>query len=694
MNVFIDFSKGKIEKVNPAPIYFGNNNVDKITLYFKNIDSDVEWFPALSASRADGNSIYPRLADANGTGIIIIDSVEYQYYEFTLSQSNGWNLVPGKTLFYVWVSYPDTNGNKCIGTFGCTILGTSGYYKVDNIVVNPELREYLENSFNQHINEVNNKFDELKEEFNDEYSKEINLQRGLINNLVGGEPRYVNTSSNILSLTSNKGVAVATDNGHWYYWDGTKYVDGGIYQSSEDIKQLKEDLEKCGFSTISFDYTTGYFITSWSGEITTGWSNGGYSNPIEVKKGDYLYFTARGYQTQVAMICTCDSNGENRVVKVKSKSSNVVELYEYYCEIDGYIVVSFDTQQTHLLQKSRIITEDLYNQKFNPSEYLSNGTNVISTSILSDANNVILNKVYLISTLGVNNLPINKPGMLWTLRGASDYYNVQFFNDISSETGKMYYRYKINNTWGSWNTLNGSNQSETTIPYADNLYYGIPKMGIIGDSLASGASFDGTNTLDHYEYSWGKHMERASGQTYKWFSFGGAHTRSWLTNSYYGLPKAIQEENFCNCYIIGLMVNDSYALGIDYLGTIDDIDTSDYNNNADTYYGNYAKIIQQITSVNPKAKFFLMTNPRSNSDNYAYFNQAVKDIANLFSNCYLVDMFEKYNNEYTSGVILSCKDQTNHYNAMGYACMAKLIGKAISEVIANNMNDFRYIQFE
>lgn len=258
MNVFIDFSKGKIEKVNPAPIYFGNNNVDKITLYFKNIDSDVEWFPALSASRADGNSIYPRLADANGTGIIIIDSVEYQYYQFTLSQSNGWNLVPGKTLFYVWVSYPDTNGNKCMGTFGCTILGTSGYYKVDNIVVNPELREYLENSFNQHINEVNNKFDELKEEFNDEYSKEINLQRGLINNLVGGEPRYVNTSSNILSLTSNKGVAVATDNGHWYYWNGTQYVDGGVYQATQIAdgsivySKLDNGLKNAVSDTITF----------------------------------------------------------------------------------------------------------------------------------------------------------------------------------------------------------------------------------------------------------------------------------------------------------------------------------------------------------------------------------------------------------------------------------------------------------
>ena len=168
MNIYIDFAKGKIEKVTPAPIYFGDNNVDKITLYFKNIAYGVEWYPTLSALCSDNNPIYPRLFDTDGTGTKTIDGVDYTYYEFTLSNSNGWNLIPGRTLFYVWVNYPNTNGNKCVGTFGCTILGTSGYYKVDNLVVNPALREYLETSFQQHYNEVDEKFESLEEEFHDE----------------------------------------------------------------------------------------------------------------------------------------------------------------------------------------------------------------------------------------------------------------------------------------------------------------------------------------------------------------------------------------------------------------------------------------------------------------------------------------------------------------------------------------------
>ena len=284
MNIYIDFAKGKIEKVTPAPIYFGDNNVDKITLYFKNIADGVEWYPTLSALCSDNNPIYPRLFDTDGTGTKTIDGVVYTYYEFTLSNSNGWNLTPGRILFYVWVNYPNTNGNKCVGTFGCTILNTSGYYQIDNPVVNPELREYLETSFQQQYNEIDEKFNSLEEEFNDEYTEEVNAQRDLINNFIGGEPRYVNTSSNILALTSNKGVAVATDNGHWYYWDGEQYVDSGIpYQATQiaedsvstiDTKFYEKNslnlLDKTTITRGHFIYTdgsirenAGYFYTDY-----------------------------------------------------------------------------------------------------------------------------------------------------------------------------------------------------------------------------------------------------------------------------------------------------------------------------------------------------------------------------------------------------------------------------------------------
>ena len=52
--------------------------------------------------------------------------------------------------------------------------------------------------------------------------------------LIGSlKPSGTDTSTNILAYTSNKGIYVATDNGYWYYWNGIKYVEGGVYQATE-----------------------------------------------------------------------------------------------------------------------------------------------------------------------------------------------------------------------------------------------------------------------------------------------------------------------------------------------------------------------------------------------------------------------------------------------------------------------------
>ena len=52
--------------------------------------------------------------------------------------------------------------------------------------------------------------------------------------LIGSlKPSGTDTSTNILAFTSNKGIYVATDNGHWYYWNGSAYADGGVYQAVE-----------------------------------------------------------------------------------------------------------------------------------------------------------------------------------------------------------------------------------------------------------------------------------------------------------------------------------------------------------------------------------------------------------------------------------------------------------------------------
>lgn len=80
---------------------------------------------------------------------------------------------------------------------------------------------------------------------------------GLINTgtiTVNSSPNYVGTSTTILALQSDHGVAIGTDTGHWYYWDGSKYADGGTYQSTE-IADESVTTEKLADESVTTEKT-------------------------------------------------------------------------------------------------------------------------------------------------------------------------------------------------------------------------------------------------------------------------------------------------------------------------------------------------------------------------------------------------------------------------------------------------------
>ena len=64
--------------------------------------------------------------------------------------------------------------------------------------------------------------------------------------MIDGSPKGVYASLSALQTaypSGSSGVYLTSDNGHWYYWNGSAWTDGGIYHSSEDVKQIKEDLD-------------------------------------------------------------------------------------------------------------------------------------------------------------------------------------------------------------------------------------------------------------------------------------------------------------------------------------------------------------------------------------------------------------------------------------------------------------------
>lgn len=214
-------------------------------------------------------------------------------------------------------------------------------------------------------------------------------------------------------------------------------------------------------------------------------------------------------------------------------------------------------------------------------------------------------------------------------------------------------------------------------------------VGCIGDSLASGeccSRKDGVVSYhDIYKYSWGQFLARKTGNTYYNFSQGGLRTKTWLNSQY--ATQCFDGNHNCQAYIIGLGQNDKNNNVP--IGTISDIDDYDYSLNPDTFIGNYGKIIQKIKEVVPKAKIFILTDYISVMETTGY-NQAIRDIAEHFSNVYLLDLYRYGQATYKK---ISALVRQGHYSAYGYKLCAMTIASYINHIILSNPEEFAEIEF-
>ena len=450
-----------------------------------------------------------------------------------------------------------------------------------------------------------------------------------------------------------------------------------------EIGEVRDDLDLSTLAeTIEIEAVDG-FVDGKGNLFDNASSNAKLSQFIWLNVGDNIEVRCRGYLDNVAII---SGYVDGKRVPLVVCEDNTVKLYKYTADQYIPVRVSFMVSPGYIPTHVKVIR--------NPFSYMSNrcimrAANVYNSDVLPDLNDAVPNRIYLISTRDVLNKANNNPGLLVTLAQSPDsIYNVQIFYDFTNM--RVYTRCKSGPNWDAWVTPEET--SELNDMY-DELYKGIATFGIIGDSLSSGCTWNGSEITTNYNLSWGKHLEHASGNKYIWFSKGGLTTRSWLTDNEYGLAKALSPENYCNCYVIALGVNDVYALGKSYLGIKSDINIDNCDANVDSFYGNYAKIIQKITVANPKAKFFLLTNPRSNTSDWANFNTAIREIANMFDNCYLIDMYRMFGDKYTQGFISDSMGPQAHYPASAYAYMSKLIARGIGKTMSEHPKDFLYVQF-
>lgn len=222
-------------------------------------------------------------------------------------------------------------------------------------------------------------------------------------------------------------------------------------------------------------------------------------------------------------------------------------------------------------------------------------------------------------------------------------------------------------------------------------------MGCIGDSLSSG-EFESLTPKgekgyhDYYEYSWGQYLARHSGLTLYNFSKGGM-TASEYWNTFAEENGFWAEEKLCQAYLIALGVNDLFGQN-QPLGSVADVHPEDWNQNADTFAGYYARIIQRLKSMQPKARFFLLTMPRELDDRETIREAHAKllyDMANLFEYTYVIDL-HRYGPVYDEAFKQRCY-LGGHLNPAGYLFTARMVESYIDYLIRKNPEDFTQAGF-
>lgn len=224
------------------------------------------------------------------------------------------------------------------------------------------------------------------------------------------------------------------------------------------------------------------------------------------------------------------------------------------------------------------------------------------------------------------------------------------------------------------------------------------RIGVVGDSLSSG-EFESMNKdgikgyHDFFEYSWGQNLARICGSKCFNFSRGGMTAKEYCEN-FADSMRFWNPEYACQCYIIALGVNDIYNQNQD-IGSIDDI-KDDYTQNAKTFTGYYAQIIQRLKKIQPRAKFFLMTmmneddNKRIRAKTLAH-RKAVFDLADYFENTYVLDFYKygpQYDEEFRKKFYMG-----GHLNPMGYVLTAHMVASYIDFIIRHNFEDFKDVGF-
>ena len=603
-------------------------------------------------------------------------------------------------------------------------------------------------------------------------------------------------------MTDNKKVYVNTTDGHWYYFNGTAWIDGGVYQAFEIAKKnvnlehtswytegktnildypnlLKGIVNKDGIEFPNYKgYHTAYIPVSPNDEYTIN-INDDYEGYFiwTFYDSEKKFLSSNSSKLTVVIPENCYyiilSTGKltnlNNLMLYKGKESffcNYYTIDEQYIDPSLLNKIMINTDNINKI-KNKIITDDTIYRNFlfdcnsfykNQSDNaatleITSSSTLIWEKLNTNPGNILTHKIDLTNydfeflELSFNYVAdaciniYNKSSWFTSIsetqveksfnkkitkemleaKGALSEYFLQFGINSTSINGKLQINNfkllvdgkdnvlhnviselnnKIENIKNSIEIFDKSNPLDNKIENG-GLAAIFPRIACIGDSLTIGGmewDTQGTGIIDYSNFSYPTQIKRALGvEVYNMGSSGAcsleddtaingsynnwnkrAEAMGWLTNKY----KA-------DCYIISLGTNDIGYTG-EFSGNVDtDINDNDYTNNAVTSVGGYAKIIQKIKELQPRAKIFCVTipNTRNSLAQRTSANEKIKAIATKFE-CNIRDLQQYGIQPDDVANWKSIYYNKGHLNCLGYKEYSTMILKYIDFIIKNNPNKF------
>lgn len=380
--------------------------------------------------------------------------------------------------------------------------------KLDEMAESGELTNLIKNYVDPFINEQNDvienqtnsinnfksnqtaEFNTFKTQVNDQID-EIDTK---VNQATSGSPLVANSVS---GMTDTDRVYVNTTDGYWYYYNGTNWVQGGIYQSTSDYQTIQDILDTLD-------------------EIRTKIVSAQLFNYKEIVKNKNL---ANTYNVSTPTdLMDADGIDVGNIIEFETPLTTSVT---FSTNIEGFSKI--------LAYKENLKRESSYNNS--------------NVSYDSENNN---RQITIVAT---TNAPIKYIRFSYASISNPNVQDLYFCkrSEYTSDLGREYKNYYELNDKLKESHLILDNPIEYNGNEVNTFFKGIA----IGDSLTEGTfNVSGGGFVNHKQYAYPMYFYKKTGTTLRNFGVGGATAESWYTR-YENVQFPVYD--FC---IIALGVND------------------------------------------------------------------------------------------------------------------------------------------